>query len=152
MAGQGRPPKPPEQRINRVKPKRGEWVDLEPLDKPVLPALPKRSPKTGSWSARSRSAWKAWRADPVTGEYSEADVQAALDLIFIYEDWVREGTAALAAEVRQRQDRLGLNPKGKRDLRWRIGQGDSEREKASHGARRHQSRTARRSRLELVGG
>lgn len=151
MAGHGRAPKPPEQRRNRVPPKRGEWVELAPLSKPVLPALPKRAAKSGPWSARSRTAWKSWRADPVTGEYSEADIQAALDLIFIYEDWVRNGTASLAGEVRQRQDRLGLNPKGKRDLRWRIGSGEDEKAKEAHGARRRDTRTARRSRLELVG-
>lgn len=117
MAGQG--PPPADKRRRRNEPARGDWVDLRKLDKPVLPALPKRPAKTGGWSARTRAAWKSWREDAVTAQYGPADIQAAIDLAFLYEDWVR-GEQQLAAEIRQRQDRLGLNPKGKRDLRWRA--------------------------------
>jgi hypothetical protein len=56
----------------------------------------------------------------VTSQYSRADIQAAVDLAYVYEQWVNEPTIAIASEIRQRQDRLGLNPKGKRDLRWRV--------------------------------
>lgn len=52
--------------------------------------------------------------------YGPAEVQHAIDLAFIYEQWVRESTAALASEIRQRQDVLGLSPKGKQDRRWRV--------------------------------
>jgi hypothetical protein len=120
MAGRGRAPKPPEQRRNRTPPARGEWVDLPELEKAVLPLLPKRPKGTGKWSARTRSAWMAWRADPVTAQYGPADIQAAIDLAYVYEEWVRG--RPVADEIRQRQDRLGLNPKGKRDLRWRLPQ------------------------------
>ena len=113
MAGRGPAPKANRQRRND--PTRGEWVDLPPLERPILPELP-----AGEWSERTQTAWAAWRKDPVTGQYSDADVQAAIDLAYTYEQWVREPSAAIAAEMRQRQDRLGLNPKGKRDLRWRV--------------------------------
>lgn len=117
MAGQG--PAPAENRRRRNEPQRGEWVDIGPLKKPVLPALPRRSKDDGPWSPRTVAAWAAWRADPVTGEYGQAEIQAAIDLAYIYEEWVR-GKWSLTSEIRQFQDRLGLNPKGKRDLRWRI--------------------------------
>jgi hypothetical protein len=117
MAGHG--PAPAEKRRRRNEPARGDWTDLRELDKPVLPALPKREKGTGRWSPRTRAAWSAWRCDAVTAQYGPADVQAAIDLAFLYEEWVR-GERQLAAEIRQRQDRLGLNPKGKRDLRWRA--------------------------------
>ena len=52
--------------------------------------------------------------------YGPAEVQLAIDMAYIYEQWVREPTAALAAELRQRQDVLGLSPKGKQDRRWRV--------------------------------
>lgn len=120
MAGQGTAPKSPDERRNKTPPQRGEWIDLPSLEAPVLPALPKRAKGTGAWSARTRAAWAAWRSDPVTTQYAIADIQGAIDLAFLYEDWVRGKD--FAAEIRQRQDRLGLNPKGRRDLRWRAPQ------------------------------
>lgn len=113
MAGRGPAPKTNRQR--RGEPLRGEWIDLPHLENPVLPELP-----AGDWSQRTRDAWDSWRKDSVTSQYSRADIQAAVDLAYVYEQWVNEPTIAIAAEIRQRQDRLGLNPKGKRDLRWRT--------------------------------
>lgn len=116
MAGRGRAPKPASERRNTSAPQRGEWVELPPLTKKgVLPDLPE-----GSWSTRTASAWEAWRSDPATGMYGPAEVQLIVDLAYIYELWVMEPTAALAAELRQRQDGLGLSPKGKQDRRWRV--------------------------------
>ena len=93
---------------------------MPPPRNPALPALPKPTAHEGPWSSRTKSAWAAWRKDPVTGLYGPADIQSALDLAFVYEHWVRDGTAALASELRQRQDVLGLSPKGKQDRRWRV--------------------------------
>lgn len=115
MAGRGRAPKPPEQRRNRTAPQAGEWLTLDPLKAKVLPELPE-----STWSSRTVAAWRAWQADPVTSQYGAADIQLAIDLAFIYESWVREPTAALAGEIRQRQDSLGLSPKGRQDRRWRL--------------------------------
>ena len=54
----GPAPKPKEQRRNRNPKLRGEWVDLEPLEAPVLePANPR-------WCAAGRRIWEAFRADP----------------------------------------------------------------------------------------
>lgn len=64
--------------------------------------------------------WSAWRQDPVTGVYGPAEVAAAVDLAWLFEQYVRGEPAAKAAEVRLRMDGLGLTPKGKRDLRWRV--------------------------------
>lgn len=111
----GPAPKPPEQRRNRTPPGAGEWLTLPPLERDVLPDLPE-----GVWSERTMRAWAAWRADPVTSQYGSADIQLAIDLAYLYEDWVRDPTAAKASEVRQRQDSLGLSPKGRQDRRWRL--------------------------------
>jgi hypothetical protein len=104
-------PKAKEERRNKTPPARGEWVDLEPLEKPVLPELPE-----GEWPAETCAAWEAWRADPVTSQYSVSDVAYALDTIRLHAAM----TPASANEVRLRMDALGLTPKGKRDLRWRV--------------------------------
>jgi len=115
MAGRGVAPKLPGERRRYNQPARGDWVDLEPLEAPVLPVLPK-----GKWSARTRQAWQAWREDPVTALYGPADIQHALDLAHIHQAWVEAPTAALASEIRQRLDVLGLSPKGRQDRRWRV--------------------------------
>src|SRR4051794_34661674 len=104
MAGRGPAPKAFEQRRNHHEPLRGEWVSVAAGAKSALPsALPK-----DAWSPRTTGAWKAWRQDPVTSLYGPAEVQLAIDLAYVYEQWVEEATAALASEIRQRQDGLGL--------------------------------------------
>lgn len=107
MPGRGPAPKPAGQRRRYNQPARSEWVDLEPLAKPVL------GPESGDWSANARRAWRAWRRDPVTTQWGPADVQYARELARMYDDLP-------ASEQRLRLDGLGLSPKGKRDLRWRT--------------------------------
>jgi hypothetical protein len=53
----GPAPKPASQRRRRNTPAGGEWADLPPtVEQPILPALPR-----GTWSARTRQMWDAWR-------------------------------------------------------------------------------------------
>lgn len=120
LAGTGSAPKARGQRRNHAEPQRGEWVTIAPLAVPVLPGLPRRAGLEGPWSLRTKRAWEAWRSDPASGMYGPAEVQGAIDLAYVYEQWVRDGTAALASEIRQRQDILGLSAKGKQDRRWRV--------------------------------
>jgi len=106
MAGRGPAPKAPEQRRRYGQPARGEWVDLEPLDEPVLKI----------WDDRftvPRDLWEAWRISPVTSQYGPEDVAAICALAIEWE------TRTFADRDRQ-MDKLGLTPKGKRDLRWRT--------------------------------
>lgn len=143
MAGRGFAPKDPAQRRNHHPPQRGEWMDLPPLDKVVLPPLPKRRDGEG-WSARTRATWEAWRRDPVTAMWSPADIAYALDAISLYEVM----TPSSASEIRLRMDGLGLTPKGKRDLRWRVVL--SETEGDSRPRRAPPSGSSRRGRLSVV--
>lgn len=109
MAGRG--PAPKDERRRRNEPARGEWVELAPLRKPVLP------PAKRGWSARVKRLWKAWRDDPVTSQYTSADVAAAWELADLFE-------TIPFSEQRLRMDGLGLTPKGKRDLRLKVFQGE----------------------------
>lgn len=118
MAGRGFAPKQ-QGRRNHHTPQRGDWVDLRPEFPRVLPDLP-----SGEWSDRTEHAWEAWALDPATSMYGPAEVQLTVDLAYVYESWVTEGTAALASELRQRQDGLGLSPKGKQDRRWRVSEAE----------------------------
>ena len=118
MAGRGRAPKLKDQRRNASAPQRGEWVTLPALEVAVLPELPERTPVEGPWSERTKRAWAAWSLDPATGMYGPAELQSAIDLAYVYEQWVREAHTSQASEIRQRLDVLGLSPKGKQDRRW----------------------------------
>ena len=112
----GPAPKPPEQRRNRHAPERGEWIDiwaprLEQAAHPALSTLSK-----DSWKASTRRLWDAWRFDPASTYWAEADLAYALETLSIYETEEKLPWAELA----RRWDKLGLTPKGKRDLRYRI--------------------------------
>jgi hypothetical protein len=117
MAGRG--PAPADTRRRANSPARGEWIALEPLRRPVLPMLPKRTKAEGPWSSRTRRLYNGWRQDPVTATFGDNEIAAAIELAHLEEELVR-GTTSLASEVRQRMDGLGLTPKGKRDLRFRV--------------------------------
>jgi hypothetical protein len=119
MAGQGFAPKPKDQRRNRTEPTRGEWVDLGPLEAPVLPELKELSP-------RAQALYDAWRADPVTGTFGPSEVAATVELAHLQDEFESGGDPELKfqrvspSELRLRMDGLGLTLKGKRDLRVRL--------------------------------
>lgn len=115
-------PAPKEERRRRNAPARGEWCDI-PLRNPApAPEMP-RPPKQG-WAEQTKRAWAAWWADGASTMWSSADIEAVNQLVDLHHDFsTYEGTrgkAGLAAEIRQRMDGLGLTQKGKRDMRWRA--------------------------------
>ncbi len=140
MAGRGPAPQAVRRRSNE--PARGEWVDLPPLETPVLGRLPARSRDEEPWSKRARETWEAWRSDPVTARWSASDTSYAEDLLALY-----ELMPSSASEVRLRMDSLGLTPKGKRDLRWRVGEPAGD---VPTRAPRPATGSARRTRLSVV--
>lgn len=113
MAGRGPAPKDPAQRRNRNQKQRGEWIDLPHLEGPILPDLPH-----GNWSDRTRAMWDGWRQDPATTQYGPGTIALAVQLAYLFEDYVRGNEKF--SEVRLVMDGLGLTEKGKRDLRWRV--------------------------------
>lgn len=110
----GPPPKDPGARRRRNAPARGEWVDLDPLPAPILDPLPDLEGE--AWSPNTFAMWEAWRADPVTAFWTPADLAYAMDTIMLHQAM----TPSNANEIRLRMDGLGLTPKGKRDLRYRV--------------------------------
>ena len=107
--------KPKDVRINHVKPRNGEWfeIPIKPLPGPAHAAL--SSFGTRRWTAQSRRRWDVWRHDATSLYWSPADVDYAIETLALYEvpepNW---------AEISRRRDRLGLTPKGKRDLRLLV--------------------------------
>jgi hypothetical protein len=106
VAGRGPAPKLPGQRRRHGAPARGEWVDLAPLTQPVL------GPPDRDWPENGRRAWRAWRRDSVTTQWTPADVHYAKEL-------ARRFDVLKPNEVRLRMDGLGLTPIGRRNLRLR---------------------------------
>lgn len=105
--------KDPAQRINRVKPV-SEWVDLEPLDEPILPPYPMHWYRAElRLQAVPKWMWDLWRMDPVTSQWSPGDLALILDLgerFYHVKDPDRLRTLTY----------LGLNAAGRRNLRVRI--------------------------------
>lgn len=139
MAG----PAPAENRRRRNEPARGDWVDLPPIEKPFLPELPEKGDGE-DWSEQTYATWALWRLDPATSQYTSAEIAYALDTIRLYEVM----TPSSAAEVRIRMDGLGLTPKGKKDLRYRVDR-DAEPAGSAPAVQRRRSH-GRRSRLSVV--
>jgi hypothetical protein len=104
----GPTPKDRSARRRRNAPAGGEWVDLHPLEKPILEEL-----GDDEWSDRARGTWEAWREDPATSQWLPADIAFASDTLTPVELNEREPTTSLAAEIRLRLDALGLTPKGR---------------------------------------
>lgn len=146
----GPAPKAPEERRNKAKPRAGEWVDL-PAEgfKKVLPPLPARMPEGEAWPPQTKRAWKAWSADPATTQYSQGDIDFALDSILIHAYFTWE-PKKWASELTARMDRMGLTPKGKRDLRYRLVQYVEAQEAGAKKRAAKKTSNQRRARLSLV--
>ena len=137
-------PKPDDQRINRVPPKFG-WVDLPPIGRvgppPPLPTSRQWIPETLRWWAQLWSKPQAtmWVQDGST----------LVTLACLYDDLHsgRYVAHTVSAEMRQHEDRHGLNPKAMLQLRWRIADVDApERSDSTSVA----DIEARRSRMQVT--
>ncbi len=143
--------KPFEERRNTSAPRKGEWVDLPASGtfNFVLPELPKKDPWGGTWSVVTKRAWKAWREDPVTTQYSEGDIDFALDTIGLHQ-LMQDEPKRYAAELTKRMNELGLTPSGKRSLRFRLPQFAEAQEQVERKKSANKRSKGRRGRLEVV--
>lgn len=117
------------QRNRNAKPARGDWVQLEPLDHPVLPELdeidlPLHCQETG-WPYTAKMYWESWRESPVTIKWSRDDIAFAIDTISQFANTTQlvkgsGGVPLAASEMRLRMESLGLTPEGRRKGRWLL--------------------------------
>lgn len=119
MAGRGPAPKDPALRRNTAAPQRGEWVTIPASHDGPVPKLPTRRRGEGAWTAGTQRAWRGWWQDGASLHWTSADHESVVMLARLVQA-VEEGELKHAAEVRIRMDGLGLTPKGKRDLRFRV--------------------------------
>lgn len=125
MAHRGPAPKLNRQR--RGAPARGDWVQLEPLDGPVIPDLSELPIPNGldEWPTNAARYWNAWRESPVTAKWTEDDIALAIDTIDHYArtSMFSKGDGGVplpASEFRLRMESLGLTPKGRKDNRYLL--------------------------------
>lgn len=132
MAGRGPAPKPADQRRRRNSPMGGEWVELPregrsgAAPKWMLPGKPSAEVARlwrWAWATPQATMWEGLALEPFVARWCvlTVDIHGG-DL----------GATALMAslpELRQIEDRLGLNPKGLQDRRWRLA-GEVERQDA----------------------
>lgn len=117
MAGRGPAPKSQSQRARRNVPARGEWIDLPTIGDPApLPDLP----ADRDYTHHAEATWTAWQQDRATTQWGPSEIAFARETLYLIDSLHRKISSVLAAEIRQRMDGLGLTPKGKRDLRWRV--------------------------------
>jgi hypothetical protein len=64
--------------------------------------------------------WELWWKSPMAHMWTEADWPALLRMILILDGHV---SIEKLREVRIQEDRLGLSPKGRQGLRWRLAPG-----------------------------
>lgn len=132
-------PKPDGQKVTRHEPKFG-WTDLPRNGRegpaPKLPAWRPWQPATKKWWA---DLWKKPQATQWTQDGSTLHVLAAL-----YDDLIanRAEAAKVSAEMRQHEDRHGLNPKAMLQLRWRVTAADEG--ESRQGAKATERRPSRR--------
>lgn len=117
MSGKGPAPKQASARRRSNDPVRGEWVIL---DRPRLkkpPVLPQPYPK-GGYSVQAKAEWSEWWLSPVAPMWDSADQGSVRMLLRMVDEWWDNPTAAMASQIRQFKDTLGLTPKGRQDRRW----------------------------------
>lgn len=129
MAGRGPAPKPAAQRRRSNAPAAGEWVDLPRAGrKGPPPAWPlpgyvtdaERELWAWAWSTPQATMWEGLALEPFVARWAMLTAGVRGD------DVKASGLQAMLPELRQIEDRLGLNPKGLQDRRWRLAADDGQ--------------------------
>jgi len=110
----GPAPKPPDQRVTRHKPQRGDWRAAEATgwQHGKVPRPP------AGLGRDAKAAWKEWFGTWVASFWRPEDVQALRAAILLYDAMLERPSASTATALGQYLDRFGLTPKGLQDRRW----------------------------------
>lgn len=146
MAGNGPPPTPDSQRRRRNAPT-FEWVALPVAGRagppPSLPDWRTWHPATAAW-------WERLWAKPEATQWDQ-DGSTLWVLAALYDDLItgEASVSQVSAEMRQHEDRHGLNPKARNGLRWIVTEAGEDADVAAANASR-QSPEDRRNRMKVV--
>lgn len=102
-----------------MEPKFG-WVDLPVRREGKPPVLP----GWRSWQAGTKKWWGVLWSKPQASMW-EQDGSTLIALACLYDDLIagRAEASRVSGEMRQHEDRHGLNPKAMLQLRWRVADG-----------------------------
>jgi hypothetical protein len=84
------------------------------------PKLPTKAPAGLAWLPQTRKWWATLWATPQATQWREDDDQLVRLAALTDRFWRGDGTGGELNEIRQIEDRHGLNPKAMLQLRWQI--------------------------------
>jgi len=114
--------KPDGQRIRRNQPEIA-WTDLPSAGRPG-PAP--KIPAGAGWSARAKLWWKdAWGTPSATQWNDRGDYWSAVRRAELEDAWGSTKDPKYLAEMRHLETALGLTAKARKELRWRIVDGET---------------------------
>lgn len=117
----------------------------------VRPDLPTRE---GGWHKQTLEWWEDLWSAPMAAEYHSSDRHALFLLAILIDDFWREPSQKLAAEIRLQRQAFGLTPYDRRRLEWTIVTAEQAKERGgghrAAGRSAPQPKAANDPRLALV--
>ena len=111
----GPAPKDPAQRLRRNK-DTIDWVDL-----PADPELESRDiPQFAGLGEAGRDKWSTIWVTPMATQWGDAEEGQAVRYCQLVDIWTTTKETKVLAEMRHLEAALGLTPKARKELRWRI--------------------------------
>lgn len=106
----------------------------------VMPDLPERDTENGEpeWLPITVQWWRDLWSSPMAPEYHSSDVHGLLIIAALRDQFWREPSKEIAAELRLQHREFGLSPLSRRQLQWEIERAEEakERGQARRGGRR----------------
>lgn len=101
-------------------------TELPHDEAPIKPDLP---PREGEWHPQTLEWWDDLWAAPMAAEYHQSDRHALYLLAVLVDDFWREPSQKLAAEIRLQRQAFGLTPYDRRRLEWTIETAEQSKER-----------------------
>lgn len=114
------------QRRNRSTSRAMLPAEMEPLQRPNLPACPN---EPGKWHRMARRWWAEVWASPMHYEFLGGDLPALFRLLALVDRFWKTGSLAVAKEIRLMEREFGLTPLSRRRLEWSVVQAEESKEK-----------------------
>lgn len=121
-------PKDPMLRQRRNKASTKAVLSAEVDEKRRSPRLPKRDDGK-EWHDLTRAFWRSLWKSPMASEYLDADIHALYRLTVLIDQFWREPTVSLEAQIARAQAAFGLTPLDRRRLEWSVAQAEQAQQK-----------------------
>ena len=113
------PPLPKDPALRQRRNKTSTRARLETEEQSLVEAPP-RLPYGRDWHKLTKAWWRDVWASPMAGEYLSADVHGLYMLAELIDQFWKEPTQGLAAEIRLQRQCFGLTPIDRRRLQWEV--------------------------------